>query len=560
MRNFVLTLAFAVSSLGLSAQHDYPLAQHLSTYFLGAQRCGNTQSWIHPDEGCHTQDGAQVSKDLTGGWHDCGDYIKFHVTGPYTALTYLYGYYSFPEAYPDNYSQAFSAPPANGIPDVLDEVKIETDYLIKCVAGSTIYWQIGAGEDHNSFAEPVTHGKEKLYVNGTTSVRTVYSTTSGKSNALGDAAAALALMSVVYRPYSATYADSCLAAAVSYYTVARISPAGTGDANANDGFYSWMSSNDYKDNLGFAAAMLHRATGTASYLSDAESYASSLLSNLDFSYSRMNHLLFLELYKITKTSSYLDKVASRVNGYTVTSCGYYHRTNWGSLRDAGCAAFLAALYSQQSGDTSAYAFAKENVDFILGSHSAFNNVPANFSFLIGYNVLGGGEPLYPHHAAAFGQKTNVWTVYNNENASPGTVPFKYKLSGGLAGGPETSCGAFNKNIDNYISNEFCSYYNAGFTGAVAYVNKIENEIVQQVQQQVDNVSIEVYPNPVMGELQIKMQSDQRAEFIIVNMLGQEQYRGVHTPAQNLVRIDVSHLNAGLYFIKGNHVTEKFVKF
>ena len=122
---------FIFCHLVVLSQHNYPKAQHISTYFLGAQRCGNTNSWIHG--ACHLQDGQQVGKDLTGGWHDCGDYIKFHHTGPFTALMYLSGFDNFEAAYADNYSQANSAPPSNGIPDILDEVKIETDYLIKCI-------------------------------------------------------------------------------------------------------------------------------------------------------------------------------------------------------------------------------------------------------------------------------------------------------------------------------------------------------------------------------------------------------------------------------------------
>ena len=81
-------------------------------------------------QGAFIHDGKTIGKDLPGGWHDCGDYIKFHLTGPYTALLYLYGYFQYPEAYPDFYSSDYSRAPRNGIPDFLDEVKIETDYLI----------------------------------------------------------------------------------------------------------------------------------------------------------------------------------------------------------------------------------------------------------------------------------------------------------------------------------------------------------------------------------------------------------------------------------------------
>ncbi|MFN3405321.1 MAG: glycoside hydrolase family 9 protein [Cytophagaceae bacterium] len=477
MKKLIFTCIVLLGYISSQAQHNYGLAQHLSTRFLGAQRCGNTKSWIQPEtsNGCHTTDGQSIGRDLTGGWHDCGDYIKFHVTGPYTALVYLYGMDKFPEVYPDQYSQAYSKPPANGIPDVLDEVKIETDFLIKCVNGNTIYWQIGDGNDHNSFNEPISNSSQTLY-NGS-NIRTVYSATSGRSNAFGNSAAALALMSILYKSYDANYAQSCLNAAVSYYTIGKINPASTADARSTDGFYSWLANAGYADEMGLAAAMLYRATATNTYLTEATNYANSLSQSAGFDYGTMNHLLFYELYEITGTTTWLNRVASRVNAYTNQSCGYFHNTNWGSLRDAGNAAFLSALYHRSSGSASAYTFAKRNVDFILGTHNGIGpNAPANFSFLIGYNVLGGGFPKSPHHAAAFGKSSNAWTLYTQEGNNPGSVPFGYTLSGGLAGGPESACNNFHDRINNYVSSEYCSYYNAAFNGAVAYINKIENNI------------------------------------------------------------------------------------
>lgn len=72
-------------SMHISAQQDYKKAVHLSTYFLGAQRSGDDQSWIHGPS--HLSDGAYLNNniDLTGGWHDCGDHIKFNFTSMLTS-------------------------------------------------------------------------------------------------------------------------------------------------------------------------------------------------------------------------------------------------------------------------------------------------------------------------------------------------------------------------------------------------------------------------------------------------------------------------------------------
>jgi endoglucanase len=532
----------------LNAQHDYAKALHLSTRFLGAQRSGNTQSWITPEGsgGSFTNDGIVVGKDLSGGWHDCGDYIKFHVTGPYTALLYLYGYDKFPEAYSDNYSTAYSKAPGNGIPDVLDEVKIETDYLIKCLNGDIVYWQIGDGRDHDGFNEPISASNLNLY-NGTNR-RAVYSATEGHSNAMGAAAAALGLMAIAYEKYDANYAQECINAAKQYYTIGRKNSATTGDAVVQDDFYGFMRGqwSKYYDEMGMGAVLLYRATNENNYLVQAEEYANLAEKWGVFNYSSIDHLLFYELYELTQKSTYLSPIVWRVNNNKLSSCGYFHNTNWGSLRDAGNAALLAALLHRLNGDEVAYTFAKRNIDFILGSHDGISaDAPKNFSFLIGYNELGGGYPKRPHHAAAFGKSSNAWTHFTNESNKPGSVPYAYELTGGLAGGPEATCSNFIDNIGNYVSSEYCIYYNAAFNSALAYIHKIENQIVTNTENKLENPHlVEVFPNPVVENLNVKVAGTTQLALTDIN--------GKIVWSENVylqTTMSMQHLAKGIYLLK-----------
>lgn len=478
-----VVLSFFIGMLQANAQHNYALAQKLATRFLGAQRCGNTQSWMHA--ACHTNDGDAVGKDLTGGWHDCGDYVKFHHVEPYAAIMCLVGYDFYPSAYPDDYTQANSAPPANGIPDILDEVKIETDYLIKCVSFGTAYWQVGGQEDHNDFCVPEVNGTLALYQGGTSTVRSVFSATSGNSNALGNASAALTLMSILYAPYDATYASLCLTKAQEYYTIAKISPAAS---NANpSSFYTF---NDYQDEMCLAAILLYRATTMASYLTDATTYVNTItFKNVTYPnyWGNVKWATLMELYKVTGTATYLNMVGIHLSSSALSACGYYDYSGGGGsgqFEYTASEAFLACLYHKVTGTASAYTFAKANVDFLLGTHPAVSkDAPANFSFLVGYNVLGGGYTKYPQHAPAFGQTNpnTVWNNYTQETNTSGSVPFKYVCEGALAGGLTTpTCSAtstaYIDNINNYNTNEVCTGYNAQIIGAFAYVNKIESSL------------------------------------------------------------------------------------
>ncbi len=548
------------SSLGsISAQHNYAKALHISTRFLGAQRSGNTQSWILPENtaGAFTSDGEAVGCDLSGGWNDCGDYIKFHVTGSYAALLYLYGYDKWPEAYADNYSPAYSKGPSNGIPDVLDEVKIQTDFLIKCAsADGIIYWQVANEKDHNNFFEPITQSKRKLYNNST--LRPVYTASEGHSNALGAGSAALALMSVLYQPYDAQYAATCRSAAIKYFDIASINPSTSNDATSSS--YDWLKKySDYYDEMGSAAALLYRATGETKYLDKAEQYAEKASAYRDFMYGNIDYILFYELYKITGSAKYLNKIKTRVdyNHTKMTPCGYIHLTNWGSLRDAGNAALLAALYHKETGDAKAYSFAKRNIDFILGTHDFISaDAPANFSFLIGYNELGGGYPKYPHHAAAFGKSTNDWTLFTNEGKKPGSVPYAYELTGALAGGPEEPCAKFTDNITNYVSSEYCIYYNAAFNSAVAYLHKVEEHTSTNVEK-VENVqNINVFPIPAQnGQFSITL--DGSATLALAGIDGKEIWSG-HVYRHQVVNIEKSGKGVYVLFDKNSGWSRKIV--
>jgi len=94
--DFRLVLLFSLFSLfsfnlvdsQLYSSSEYVEFLNLTTRFYGAQRCGGQSSnWILKSNpagtNCHTQDGPSylAGLDLTGGWHDAGDHMKFSRTG-----------------------------------------------------------------------------------------------------------------------------------------------------------------------------------------------------------------------------------------------------------------------------------------------------------------------------------------------------------------------------------------------------------------------------------------------------------------------------------------------
>jgi hypothetical protein len=472
----------------LFAAQDYRNALYLATYFYGAQRCGNTQSWAHA--ACHLKDGQTQGLDLTGGWHDCGDHVTFGQTGPYACGVLIEGYLLYPASYEDRYSQANSAPPANGIPDVLDEAKIETDFLIRAVNSGTMYYQKGNGDnDHKHMCEPAYYSANYSVSEGgeDDGPRQMFSVTSGGSNVAGDAAAALALMAIAYQPYDAAYATTCYNKAKEYYAIGDNNP---GTVNGQ----SYYSATNYGDDMAWGGACIYRASvargaAESTYLTKAQGYASggsfSFPTNWALCYDHTEPLAAFELYELTGDNTWKTKMQSEIAAYEtkMTTCGigqYAFITQWGSLRYAANMAFAAILYNKMSGDTAAYTFAKTNIDFILGVHgdiSGSPNCPAGRSFMIGYvnpDNTAAGSVQHPHHRSAFGRTTDADTAWQTENSNPGTIPYKYILYGALVGGPQAGCGTYNDKIDDYVSNEVGVDYNAGLVGAIAGIIYVSN--------------------------------------------------------------------------------------
>lgn len=468
---FSLLVVLSVHHI-LAQDHDYSDALHLTTYFLGAQRCGDNDSWIH--DACHTRDGEQDGVDLEGGWHDCGDHIKFGQTNSFTSACLLQMYDRFPIGYDDRYSQAFSAPPANGIPDILDEVKIFTDYLMKALTGGKVFYQVGTkATDYKTFAEASWQSTNLSASNGG-DPRKAYFKTSGASNFCGSAAATLALMAMNYEEYDSAYAVQCLAKAIEYYDMGNTSPQAVQDVDENKSYNEGM----WMDDMALGGVCLYRATGDSDYLSEAEYYYETgrVMPRAYIDWGNIGPVVAYELYKETEKKEYKDDLADAfwTGEEYMRWCGYAHFMDWGSLKYSTAAAQVAFYYHDISGDAGAYAFGKANVDFVLGSHDNLEgDAPANFSFIIGYDKLGGGSPKYPHHASAFGKTSNSWTYFSEESDKPGSVPFAHELKGALVGGPGSPCGDYVDKISDYRSNEVCTYYNAHIVGDLAYIKKVE---------------------------------------------------------------------------------------
>ena len=118
------------------SQNVYADALQIISKSYYYHRCGTQVSdgseWGY--EICHTDDAPfydnpEKSKNVTGGWHDAGDYNKFTVNTALSAGLLLYSYESNSNNFWD--LQLGIPESGNGIPDLLDEVSWALEWLLK---------------------------------------------------------------------------------------------------------------------------------------------------------------------------------------------------------------------------------------------------------------------------------------------------------------------------------------------------------------------------------------------------------------------------------------------
>ncbi len=561
MKSFLLVLISAI----LVFSHNYTNALHLTTYFYGSQRCGVGNSWLH--ENCHLRDGELVGVDLTGGWHDCGDHIKFSHTTAFTATALLLGYQNFKESYKDNYSFDNSSSPGNGIPDILDEVKWQTDLFIKSIMNNHFYYQVGDSTDHSSMSVP-EYQSENLSQQYGGNPRYVYSISEGGSNICGETAAALALMYSAYKTIDISYANTCLQKAKEVFAIGDSKHEAIQSASKPDDPH-YVAGN-WADDMALGAIELFKATNDSTYLTKAIEF----YQEPDFRKYPDWNVLFegdvsafaeFELFKVTGDSIYLNslkKYEIDSQMWNQTECGYMFFASWGSLNFALNGAFIVALYNTIVDQDEYHDFVVSNVNFALGTHDSISpDAPSGFSFVAGYNYLNKGFTKYFHHAGAFGYGEDAWDNYFEEIGNPG-LHYVNELTGALTGGPTGKCNEDNynyeDNIDNVEANEPGIYYNAGIVGALAYLVSLDTSSSNLVSSksitfQEENLSI----NETTITFNVKQpQSGLR----IFNTRGRvvKNYNNLH---MGLNRINISNLaiSSGIYYVVGYFENKQIVQ-
>ena len=315
--------------------------------------------------------------DLSGGWHDAGDYIKFMITITNTTYFLLFAYKENPELFSDNYL-ADGMPGKNNIPDVLDEAKYGLDFIMKMhPEKNVLLYQVGGEEDHATFRLPfndIANYKTKPY-------RPAYY--GAGANICGRAAASLALAYTIWKEKlnNENYAKKCLKHAKEIFRLGKKNMFAI-DSNPDE----YYNENTFYDDMELGAIELYKATKNDLYLKLAQTYAMKCGSGKGWlDWGTINFIAHYELYPYASSftkellKNYMkDDLEKNFSIYKNNPFGMSVEYVWGSMSVLTGTFIKGVLYKKLFGDKKYDEMTLSARDYLLGKN------PWGVCFIVGY--------------------------------------------------------------------------------------------------------------------------------------------------------------------------------
>ena len=420
----------------LDVEYNYAKVLQESLYFYDANMCGNLEgkcalSWRG---NCHTKQDSSVTYtnngktytlDVSGGFHDAGDHVKFGLPQGYAASMLGMSYYQFKDAF-EELGQT-------------EHLKTITDYFCDYFKRCTVYegndviafcYQVGdGGSDHAIWSAPENQdGLERPAFFADAS-----------NPATDEVSVAIAALALNYKNFG--NAEDLKVAKDLYAFVQKNSK-----SCATTGAYPYYHSQSYGDDLALAASALMVATGDSSYNTVYNEYKES-------GNNGVNQYWVLDWANSGAMACMLQKDSAKLKSITEVCTqkgkidGVFNCvSDWGSCRYSAAEQFTGLVYDKLMGTSTFKDWAISQMNYMIGDN------PNKRCYIVGYNE---NSSKYPHHRAASNSTGDK--VYNENH---------YTLLGALVGGPGSGGQYYDKQED-YHCNEVALDYNAGLVGSAA---------------------------------------------------------------------------------------------
>ncbi|XP_042035457.1 endoglucanase 9-like [Salvia splendens] len=471
----LLVIFFNLSLLCVQCNPDYRDALAKSIIFFQGQRSGHLPpqdiSWRGSSG---LSDGSLAGVDLTGGYYDAGDNVKFNLPMAYTTTLLSWSVI-------EN-----SRKLGPQLPATREAIRWATDYLLKCARATPERLYVGVGDpnaDHKCWERPEDMD----------TARTAYyvTPTSPGSDVAGETAAALAAASIVFKKVDESYSKLLLSTAKDVLQFAMQHRGSYSDFLGSNVCPFYCSYSGYTDELLWGAGWVYKATNETYYVDLLKSVGGGEgidIFSWDNKYAGA-HVLLAKKSLVNndetfgeyrqKAEDFMCKILPDSPSSTTkyTAGGLMYKMGASNLQYVTSITFLLTTYSKYMAKANYHTFtcgklvvtpetlrnlARRQVDYILGDN------PMKMSYMVGYGTnypkrihhRGSSLPSVAVHSEEIGCEGGFQPYYYGSNPNPNT------LIGAVVGGPDQN-DFFPDERGDYTHSEPTTYTNAALVGPLA---------------------------------------------------------------------------------------------
>lgn len=404
-----------------------------------------TAKYYNPEDETY----GSVEIDVSGGWHDAGDYGRYITPASKTVADLLLT----AEYFPSMAELDFGGPDK-----LLDEARYEIEWMLKMQNPETggVYHKVTT-QHHAAMTALPEDDNNQLYLSPVS------------AQATGDFASVMAYTYRMYNTIDPDFASLCLTAAKKAWNWLEENP----EANAyiDPAFFGTGAYNDSnsKDERFWSAAELYRATGDEEYLSYIES---NELPSAGFGWADMGSyglIAYLNTESVDKESNKYKEIKDRfindanaivntwkADGYKVALDNYV----WGSNKDLADRVMILIIADKLAADDNYKAAAMDQLHYFLGRNA--NAI----SYVTGF---GDKAAKNPHHRQSVVLNQAVpGMLVGGPNADIMNIAGDPVAEMVNENTPPAKCYA---DVDgSFATNEICIYWNSPFVFFLGYLN------------------------------------------------------------------------------------------
>lgn len=432
------------------AENTYDKLLEDTVKMLYLQRCGSKLDKKYAGDfahdACHTQIATiydtDVKKDVSGGWHDAGDYGRYVVSGAKAAADLMLAY----ESYDKEFSDKLGIPESgNGVPDILDEARYELDWMLKMqdTKSGGVYHKV-TGLKFEGFIMP-NKVKDDLYILPISNCAT------------GDFAAVMAMAARIYKDYDPAFAKKCLSASKSALAYLGENKNGVGYKNPRDVLTGEYPDGNDNDERFWALSELFKTTGDSSYQDKVAALDIPMLED-GLGWQAVD---VYGIYAYMTAKNHKDDLKKKIQDKfrdslkivedNISVDGYYSSIGdtypWGSNMTLANNGMLLLMADKILSKDDKYSKeAKQQLDYLLGANAT------SYCFVTGYGTL---SPKSTHHRPSQSLKKTMKGMLVGGADSNLEDPYAKNV---LKDKPAAKC--YVDNSQSYSCNEICVYWNS----------------------------------------------------------------------------------------------------